>query len=106
MVKRTLILVLVTMCLTACGSSLVKVGDIKSQPRKYVGQEVRVQGVVTDFFTFGRTRFFSLSDDTGQITVWTTKVLPARGEHMTVTGLVAEGIAVGPWRQLVIREAD
>jgi len=101
-----MLLLLVTISLTACGSSLVKVAEIKSQPRKYVGQEVRVQGVVIDFFTFGRTRFFSLGDDTGQITVWTTKVLPARGEHLTVTGTVAEGIAVGPWRQLVIREAN
>jgi aspartyl/asparaginyl-tRNA synthetase len=103
---RAVIVFCLLLGLVGCGASLVTVSQIKSHPRDYVGREVRVQGVVTDFFTFGATRFFSLSDDTGQITVLTRKVLPARGERMTVSGVVAEGVAVGSWRQLVIREAD
>jgi aspartyl/asparaginyl-tRNA synthetase len=103
---RALIIIFLVLGLVGCGASLVTVSQIKSHPRDFVGREVRVQGVVTDFFTFGRTRFFTLSDETGQITILTRKVLPARGERMTVSGVVAEGIAVGSWRQMVIRESD
>ncbi len=103
---RAVIVFCLLLGLAGCGAEMVTVAQIKSHPRQFVGREVQVRGVVIDLFTFGATRFFRLSDQTGQITILTRKVLPARGERMTVSGVVAEGIAVGAWRQLVIREAD
>jgi hypothetical protein len=90
--------------LLACRcSNTTKVGSIVSNPRKYVGTTVTVQGEVTERMNLLALKYFRIKDATGDILIVTDRVLPVEGTNVRITGKVEE-LSIGPWQGLVIRE--
>ncbi len=90
----------------ACAGLLpTRIGDIHSSPRRYDGKQVTVKGTVTDIVNLVFVKYFFLRDDTGEIPVVTDRVLPAKGETVTISGRVQEAFALGDQRLLVILES-
>ncbi len=81
-----------------------KIGDIRGDPRRYAGKEVTVSGEVTEVFSLIAFRYFVLKDKTGEITIITSKTLPATGQKLTVRGMVKEAFSLGSQTALVIME--
>ncbi len=50
-------------------------------------------------------KYFVVRDDTGEIPVVTERVIPARGETVTIRGEVQEAFALGEERLIVIVES-
>ncbi len=92
--------------LAACSLGTIKIGKILDHPRDYDGKEVTVQGEVTDTYSFLILKNFKLKDNTGEITVVTTRILPKKGETIKVTGTVQESFTLGAEQSLVIVEKD
>ena len=91
--------------LTACNTLFpTPIGDILQNPRKYEGVQVKVSGRVVDIFGFFVVRYFTVRDDTGEITVVTERPLPTKDEHITVIGKVQEAFSIGDQQLLVIKE--
>lgn len=81
-----------------------RIGDIHASPRKFAGRQVTVKGTVTETVNLLFVKYFVIRDDTGEIPVVTERVLPARGETVTINGKVQEAFALGDERLLVIVE--
>lgn len=81
-----------------------KIGDIKNNPRDYVGKEVTVSGTVTRTYSLFVVKYFTLKDDSGEITVVTERPLPREGQKLKAQGVVKEAFAIGPESLLVIQE--
>jgi aspartyl/asparaginyl-tRNA synthetase len=100
-----LVFVLVFMASVSCERLFpTKIGDIRSDPRKYAGKEVTVSGRVTEVLSLIAFKYFVLRDNTGEITVITSKPLPATGQKLTVRGMVREMFSLGDQTALVIME--
>jgi len=86
----------------ACDQLLAtKVGDILKDPRKYEGKEVTVSGTVVEVVDLIIHKGFVVDDGTGQIKVVTSRMLPVKGQKITVKGVVEPGIASA----VIIRES-
>ncbi|MDD4195236.1 MAG: hypothetical protein PHT96_02345 [Syntrophorhabdaceae bacterium] len=97
--------ILAFLALTSCGKLFpTKIGDIRGNPRKYAEKEVTVSGQVTEVFSLIAFKCFVLKDDTGEITVMTSRPLPASGQKLKVRGIVKEAFSIGDQTALVIRE--
>ena len=97
--------ILAFLALTSCGDLFpTKIGDIRGNPRKYAEKEVTVSGQVTEVLSLIAFKYFVLRDDTGEITVTTSKPLPAVGQKLTVRGTVKETFSIGTRTGLVIAE--
>lgn len=97
--------VLVLLSLFGCmGLGTTKIADIKNNPRNYVGKEVTVSGTVTRTFSLFVIKYFTLNDNTGEITVITERPLPREGQQLKVKGVVREAFAIGPQSHLVVQE--
>ena len=77
--------------------------DILDRPREYENKEVTIQGTVTEAVSLLVVKYFVLQDKTGSIKVVTDRVLPKKGEELSVTGYM-ESIEIGPERWIVLRE--
>lgn len=77
--------------------------DILDRPRDYENKEVTVHGTVTEAVSLLVVKYFVVQDKTGSIKVVTDRVLPKKGEQLTVTGYM-ESIEIGPERWIVIQE--
>jgi hypothetical protein len=78
------------------GPTITPIQSIAYAPARFDGKEVTVQGVVTStselVMSGGKaTRFYTLRGDGGELVVTVKEHLPARGQSLTVTGVVAEG---------------
>jgi hypothetical protein len=78
------------------GPTITPIRDIATAPRRFDGKEVTVQGVVTStselVMSGGQaSRFYTLRGDGAEVVVTVRDSLPARGQSLTVTGVVAEG---------------
>jgi hypothetical protein len=78
------------------GPTITPIRDIAAAPRRFDGKEVTVQGVVTStselVASSGQaSRFYTLRGDGAEVVVTVRDSLPARGQSLTVTGVVAEG---------------
>lgn len=78
------------------GPTITPIRDIATAPRRFDGKEVTVQGVVTGTSELvasdGRaSRFYTLRGEGAEVVVTVRDNLPARGQRLTVTGVVAEG---------------
>jgi len=107
--KRSLVIasVIAFLLTGACGNLFpTKIGDIVKDPRKYEGKEVTISGEVKEILALVVFKSFILKDDTGEITVITSRILPAVGQKLKVTGTVKEAFAIGTGRLLVIQERD
>jgi aspartyl/asparaginyl-tRNA synthetase len=80
-----------------------KIKDILERPRDYENKEVTVHGTVTESASILIAKYFVLQDNTGSIKVVTNRVLPKKGEQLSVTGYM-ESIEIGPERWIVLRE--
>jgi len=104
---RSLVISVVLACFLAAGCGGLfptKIGDIVRDPRKYEGKEVTVSGEVKEVLALVVFKSFVLKDDTGEITVITSRILPAVGQKLKVTGTVKEAFALGTVKLLVIQE--
>jgi aspartyl/asparaginyl-tRNA synthetase len=81
-----------------------KIADIKNRPRHFAGKEVTISGEVTETFSLVVVKYFTLKDDTGEITVVTDRPLPRAGERLTVKGVVREAFSIGSESVLVVVE--
>ena len=97
MKKYSIVLIVaVFLALISCGNLFpTKIGDIRGNPRKFAEKEVTVSGQVTEVFSLIAFKYFVIRDNTGEITVITSKTLPAVGQKLTVHGLVKEAFSIG-----------
>jgi hypothetical protein len=80
-----------------------KIKDILERPRDYENKEITIHGTVTESASILIAKYFVLQDNTGSIKVITDRVLPKKGEQLSVTGRI-ESIEIGPERWIVLRE--
>ena len=80
-----------------------KINDVLSHPRDYENKEITIYGTVTDAASMLVVKYFVLQDGTGSIKVVTDRVLPKKGEQLSVTGNI-QSIEIGPERWIVLRE--
>ena len=100
-----LFLVVVLFMTLSCGRLFPdKIGDIRSNPRKYAEKEVTVSGRVTEALSLIAFKYFVIRDNTGEIIIITSKPLPAVGEQLTVRGVVREAFSLGSQSAIVIDE--
>lgn len=59
--------------------SSASIGKIVDKPRDYAGKQVSVSGEVTEVFSFLVVKYFSVRDNTREITVVRTEPLPKKG---------------------------
>lgn len=105
--KKIAVMYIIFLCLAlaSCGQLIpVKIGDILGNPREYAGKNVTVSGQVTEVFSLIAFKYFMLRDNTGEITVVTSRTLPAVGQKLTVRGTVKEAFAIGNQSLIVIEE--
>lgn len=81
----------------------VTIGEILSNPTKFDGQEVKVNGVVSDVtkIPFVGIRFYILNDEGHQILVVPKESVPASRSRVTVVGVmrtvaIIGGESIGP----------
>ncbi len=74
------------------------IGDVIADPGRYGERAVELEGEVTDAVGLLSLGVFTLSDSTGQISVLTSKGLPAVGARLKVRGDVLSGITIGGTR--------
>jgi aspartyl/asparaginyl-tRNA synthetase len=90
-----------------CSSLLATpIKKILDNPRDYSDKTVTVSGEVTETFSLLVIKYFTVRDDTGEITVVTTKPLPRKGSRITVKGTVQEAFSLGEQQVIVIVESD
>ncbi len=97
------LLVLLGLC-QCSGLLSTKIADIRNNPRHYADKEVTVSGEVTGTFSLVVVKYFTLRDNTGEITIVTQRPLPKEGEHLRVRGTVREAFSLGSESLLVIVE--
>jgi len=94
--------------LATCSGGLFStpVGKIQASPREYDGKQVTVKGTVTESASLLFVKYFLLKDETGEIPVVTERILPRKGEIVSVTGNVQEAFAFGDKQVIVIVESS
>ncbi|HXG53368.1 MAG TPA: hypothetical protein VNN77_18375 [candidate division Zixibacteria bacterium] len=80
-----------------------RIKDVLERPRDYENKQITIHGTVTDAASVLFVKYFTLRDDTGSIRVITDRVLPKKGERLTVTGFM-ESLEIGSERWVVLRE--
>ena len=88
-------LALLAASLAACVRP-VAIAEVKQRGEELKGKPVTVEGEVVEKVDLPllRNRYYQLDDGTGHLWVQTTQPLPARGEHVRVTGTLAPGLKV------------
>ncbi len=99
-----LFICVLALALFSCGLSSTKIGDIIGHPRDYADKEVTVSGEVVETFSLFVVKYFTVRDDSGEISVVTERALPAKGEKIKVTGTVREAFSIGTKTALVLVE--
>lgn len=82
------------------GPTITPIPSIVAAPSRFVGKEVTVQGAVSStsevVMSGGwSSRFYTLKGEGAEIVVVVRDSLPARGQSLTVTGVVAEAAPKG-----------
>lgn len=107
--KRFLLWLLVSIILflSACDNfKPVPIGKIRDNPRDYSEKVVTIEGEVTKVFSILIVKYFSLKDNTGEITVISDKPLPKLGTKLKVKGKVEEAFSLGDQQLLVVIESE
>lgn len=81
------------------------IGDIVSNPREYDGKMLIIEGKVTERLSLLAIKSFVVQDETGEIKVITTNVMPEIGSHVRIRGSVHEAFSLGNLQVLVFKEA-
>jgi hypothetical protein len=108
--KRGLNLVCaVLLFLTACGVAYslapTKIQDVLDHPRDFEGKDITLSGTVTNSVSLILIKYYEIQDGTGTIKIVTDKLLPSRGEKLSVTGRMMV-VELGTERWVVIRESQ
>jgi hypothetical protein len=106
--KRGLnLLCAVLLFLTACGVAYsvtpTKIQDVLDHPRDFEGKDITLSGTVTNSVSLILIKYYEIQDGTGTIKIVTDKLLPSRGEKLSVTGRMMV-VELGTERWVVIRE--
>lgn len=105
--SRLVLLIVVVILLSSCRFiSGTSIKDILDNPREYNGKELTVKGQVTDTFSLIVVKYFTIKDNTGEITVVTDKPLPKKGTTIKVKGKVQEAFSLGDQQLIVINESE
>jgi hypothetical protein len=91
---------LLLLALTACPFnpfSYTKIGDILKDPTAYEGRIVEVKGKVTDIVKLPvfQTKFYTINDGTGEITIVTNEESPAMYAEVRVKARVENTAIIG-----------
>jgi DNA/RNA endonuclease YhcR with UshA esterase domain len=89
--------------LAAC-AQIVPVREVIDHPREYVGETVTIEGNVAAVYSLIIIKYFELNDGTGTIGVVSSKPLPRKGEHLSVTGRLEEAFSLGDRSMTVLIE--
>lgn len=90
-----LLLSALTVILIGC-SQHVRIGDLTSNPGRYVDKEVTITGTVISSFGFLGPGAFEVDDGSGRIWVLSENYgVPSKGARVGITGRVTQGINVG-----------
>lgn len=84
----------------------VPIKKIIENPRKYEGETLIISGKVVDRMSLIFLNYFRLQDETGEIIVVTSRMLPALGDRVRVKGKVVEAFTIGNEQLLVFAEED
>lgn len=98
---------------TACPKR-TSIGDIESDPSRFVGKEVAIAGTVETSFGIsipviqnGRGGIYKIDDGTGEIWVITQRTVPSKGAQLGVKGKIQNGVNYnGKNYGLVLMEDD
>ena len=104
---RVALVGLVLLAARSTGAAATTIADIVADPEGYAGSQVTVIGTVADpRAAYAGETVYTLSADDRRITVFGRGVLPAGGDHVSVTAKVAwrEGDEEFTWPP-VIRES-
>jgi hypothetical protein len=79
------------------GIGVTNVADIRRSPAAYEGKEVVIKGTVRDVtkLPIVELKSYVLADSSGEMTVTTKGVPPAKGDKLIVRGEVASAAIVG-----------
>ena len=95
--------------LTACGVAYslgpTKIKDILDHPRDFEGKDITLYGTVTNAVSLILIKYYEIQDGTGSIKIITDKLLPSRGEKLTVSGRMTV-VELGTERWVVLRESQ
>lgn len=95
--SRLILAVLFAVFTAACASG-ASVGQLKTNPGRYVDKNVTVRGTVTSSWGIPLVplKMYQVDDGTGEILVVSdTQRVPARGAQVKVTGKVSEFAVLG-----------
>jgi hypothetical protein len=95
--SRPLAVVALAAVAAACASG-ARIGQLKTNPGRYVDRNVTVRGVVTSSWGVPLVplKLYQVDDGTGEILVVTDdRRVPAKGAHVKVTGRVGEFAVIG-----------
>jgi len=81
-----------------------KIKDLLDHPRDFENKQITLYGTVTNSVSLLLIKYYEIQDGSGSIKVITDKLLPARGEKLTVTGRMTV-IELGTERWIVLRES-
>ena len=96
---------LFTITMTACSSLFpTQINKILTNPRDYADKQVTISGTVVDTFSLVIVKYFTLRDETGEMTVVTQRPMPAKGNKIKVTGTVQEAFSLGDQQLVVLIE--
>ena len=103
--SRVTTMLLVAVFLASCESLTrsTRIADIRATPGAYLGREIVLRGVVEDSWKipFVESRFYTVRDETGALTILTSVDPPLAGAAITVRGRV-EDVAVIAGRSIGI----
>ena len=86
----------------ACDQLLAtKIGDVLKDPRGYEGKEITISGTVVEVVDIILHKGFVVDDGTGQLKVVTSRMLPVKGQKITVKGVIEPGIVT----PVILRES-
>ncbi len=80
--------------LFGCLAQTTALGDIKSNPEKYLGQQVTVAGNITESVKIGQLSGFRITDGNATMGV-RSDTLPPVGTYVTVKGTVVRDTIFG-----------
>lgn len=109
MLRRRVICVVCILLLSTAACDRIfttPIGKILQNPRDYGGKKVTISGEVTDMFSFLVVKCFLVRDDTGELTVVTSKPLPRKGTRIKISGTIEEAFSLGDRQLLVLVEAE
>ena len=89
--KRLLLVSVLLFLILLYGCASVTVGDINSDPDKYMGKKVVVTGKVVAPIQLGQLSGFTLKDDSGSIMV-SSDMVPMADAEVAVKGTLVKGL--------------